>query len=102
MTTIVRNGLPPVSIVLPDRPPLVISSIQIGATGPAGVSSNSAYTYIQSAANTVWTINHNLGFYPQVSTFDAVDQIEGDVDHINNNSLTVTFSAAVSGTAYLS
>lgn len=92
MTVIVRNG----------QPPVILSTIQIGAAGPAGPGTVVAYVHTQSGASTLWTITHNLGFYPQVATFDATSQIEGDIVQTSINSLTVTFSAAVSGKAYLS
>lgn len=62
-----------------------------------------SYSHTQGSANTVWSIEHNLGFYPSVTVFLSTgDTVEGLIEHSNTNSLTVTFSAAISGTAYLS
>ena len=73
-------------------------SIQITNNNSIG-----SYTYVQEVPATVWTIGHGLGFSPNVFIQDTngID-IEGIVDHVNNNTLTVTFSGPVAGTAYLS
>jgi hypothetical protein len=48
-------------------------------------------------------INHNLGFKPNVTVVDSAGTIyEGEITYTNPNSLTVSFSAAFSGKAYLS
>ncbi len=62
-----------------------------------------SYTHTQGADATVWTIEHNLGFYPSVNVFmSSGDVVEGAIEHQDTNTLTVTFSVAISGTAYLS
>lgn len=83
---------------------IVNVQVQGGVAGPRGSAGSSAgITHIQTVSSTVWNITHSLGYYPNVSSFDSIgDQIEGDIDHIDNNSLTITFSASVSGVAYLS
>lgn len=79
-----------------------------GATGAAGISSSDipalvSYTHTQSAASSTWTITHNLNFRPSVNVFDSAGtMVEGAVTHTNANSLTVVFSATISGTAHLS
>ena len=66
-------------------------------------SSSIAYKHTQNVGSTTWTINHNLGFNPNVSTADASnDGIEGTVKYIDTNNLTVTFSSSTTGFAYLS
>jgi hypothetical protein len=52
----------------------------------------------------VWTINHNLGFKPAgVQIFDSGGtEWLGIVEHLDNNTLTVTFTAAFGGVAYVS
>lgn len=43
-------------------------------------------------------VTHNLAKYPSVTVHDSSgDEVEGNVEHININSLTVTFSAPFSG-----
>ena len=62
-----------------------------------------AYQHTQSLPSNTWNITHNLGFYPNIVIQDSGGSIvEGEITYTNSNSLTVTFSAAFSGTAYLS
>lgn len=79
---------------------------EIGPQGPqgeAGISPVVAYTHTQNAVSYIWSITHNLEFYPNVTTTDASGfSIDGLVAYIDTNSLTVTFSIATTGFAYLS
>jgi hypothetical protein len=62
-----------------------------------------AYTHTQGVSSTTWTINHGLGFYPNLTVQDSAGTIyEGEITYTNSDSLTVTFSSAFSGKAYLS
>lgn len=62
-----------------------------------------AYTHNQNAVSNSWVINHNLGFKPNVTVQDSAGTTyEGEINHTSANSLTVSFSAAFSGKAYLS
>jgi hypothetical protein len=73
-----------------------------GATGPQGPSGQS-FTYTPADARTTWIIAHNLGFNPNVTVSDSVGtEYFGQISYTNSNSLTLTFSQAVYGTAYLS
>lgn len=75
---------------------------ETGIQGPQGPEGGSTIVYYQSVPATTATIVHNLGKYPAVVTVtSAGDVVEGDVDYIDANSLTVTFSAPFSWTAYL-
>ena len=57
----------------------------------------------QWAGYYIWTINHNLNFYPNVTVFDnANNMIEAYVDYDNANTATIVMNSAISGTAYLS
>ena len=71
-----------------------------GATGATGGS----YVHNQSSAASLWTVTHNLGYYPGgVSVIDSGETIVvGDITHINTNSFTVSFSTAFSGKVYVS
>lgn len=82
-----------------------------GPQGPGGVDGVQAddlialvsYRHIQNAPLTEWTVSHNLNFYPSVTVFNSAgDQVEGNVVHTNETSLTITFSAPLSGKAHLS
>lgn len=60
------------------------------------------YTHDQGLASSVWVITHNLGKYPTVFVVDSAgDEVEGAITHVSTAQLTVTFSAAFSGSAYL-
>lgn len=60
------------------------------------------YVHNQGVSASTWTINHNLGWYPSVTIVDQSKNVfYGDVNYINQNSLTVSFFAELSGTAYL-
>lgn len=61
-----------------------------------------AYIHTQSVPTTTWTITHGLGKYPAVTVVDSANtEVIGDIQYIDTQSLTVTFSSAFSGKAYL-
>lgn len=75
-----------------------------GIPGPQGIpgASVGALAYTQNTPYAVWAINHNLGIYPTVVIMDSANnQCEGLITYVNTNNLTITFSAAFSGIAYL-
>lgn len=60
------------------------------------------YTHTQYSASSEWTINHNLNRYPSVTVVDSAGtKAYGDVTYIDADTLTVSFNAPFSGTAYL-
>ena len=62
-----------------------------------------SYEHTQSSTSNTWSIAHNLDFYPTVQIFDSASNlVEGAVSHTDANNITITFSAAISGKAYLS
>lgn len=64
--------------------------------------SGANYTHTQSVASTTWTITHNLGKNPSVTVIDSGGSyIITDISYTNTNTLVLTFSAALGGTAYL-
>lgn len=82
-----------------------------GPQGPGGVDGVQAddvvalvsKTHTQNSALTLWTIIHNLNFYPNVTVMNtAGDQVEGSITHIDETQLTISFSSAVAGKAHLS
>lgn len=83
---------------------------QTGPQGPQGVqgppgqgATTLSYTFEQQVDSASWSINHNLGYRPAVTVQDyGKITIEGEINHINANTLIITFSAAISGYAYLS
>jgi hypothetical protein len=83
-----------------------------GATGPQGPAgpvgsdghSGGALYYPYPTVASVWTITHNLGFYPAgvVVEDTAGTTVVGDVEYIDSNTLTITFSFPFAGVVYLS
>lgn len=77
----------------------------VGPIGPIGPSGSAAASYFhdQVSPSATWTINHNLGFRPNVSAFDSGgSEVEGDIQHVDVNTLILTFNAAFGGKATLS
>ena len=74
-----------------------------GEQGIAGETQIIAYTHSQTAVSSTWVIEHNLSFQPSVQTVDSAGStVEGVVNYNSSSQLTVQFSVALSGTAYLS
>lgn len=60
------------------------------------------YVHDQQTASTTWTVNHNMNKYPSVNVVDtANDEVTGDVKYNSLNQITISFTAAFSGKAYL-
>lgn len=69
---------------------------------PVSGSGDLNYDHNQVASTTVWTIAHNLGKIPSVKVIDSgSNEVIGDVSNTDVNNLTITFTAAISGHAYL-
>lgn len=67
------------------------------------INHNARFTFDQPLPALVWTINHSMNMVPNVFIQDLEGRdIEGLVEPISNNALTITFSHPVAGTAYLS
>jgi hypothetical protein len=66
------------------------------------------FVYDSKGAKNEWTIDHNLGFPPNVATWGKDPDskptvpIQGEVLHTNQNSLVIKFLVPVDGVAYLS
>ena len=55
--------------------PTSIAVVNAGPQGPAGVGGAAAsYEHTQTTLSTSWVINHNLGFFPNITTFDDTGQ----------------------------
>jgi len=63
---------------------------------------SSTYTHTQLTASSTWVIQHNLNKRPSVTIVDDGDNLVfADVQYSNENLLTITFTGATSGKAYL-
>jgi hypothetical protein len=61
------------------------------------------FEHNQSAVSSVWYVNHNLGYNPNVTVIDSGESIvEAEIRYNNTNSLEIRFSHGISGKAYLS
>jgi hypothetical protein len=66
------------------------------------IGQSATLEFDQTEASTLWTIAHNLGRRPSVTTVDTVgDEIEGQVHYVDANTVQVAFSPAVAGKAFL-
>ena len=60
------------------------------------------YIHDQQASSNSWTITHNMNKYPAVNIVDtANDEVIGEVRYNTLNQITISFTAATSGKAYL-
>ena len=74
-----------------------VTDVHTGGGGATG------YVYTQSVVASIWTITHNLGWFPNVTVIDSAGTtVEGDTTQVNSNQLTIRFSGAFTGVAYLS
>ena len=88
-----------VQVTPPASPAVTLNQITVGGINQPSV----AYHHTQGTSSAVWTITHNLGWYPNVTVQDSGGSIvEGEISYTSSNALTVTFSGAFSGDAYLS
>ena len=71
-----------------------------GIQGPEGSGSSARYTHTQSAASDSWTVNHNLGFRPQVEVLSPGGvRVEAGVQHMSDNQTVISFNTAQTGQA---
>lgn len=60
------------------------------------------YVFTQASPSSTWSINHTLGGRPSVTVVDSSGTVVvGEVTYNSNTSVTVSFSAPFSGSAYL-
>ena len=63
---------------------------------------NVNFDFTQGVPSAVWAIQHDLDKYPSVTVVsDSNSVMYGAVKYIDKNNITITFSAAFSGSAYL-
>lgn len=67
--------------------------------------SDKTYIFLQTTESNVWTIEHNMNKYPSVTIIGEFDEgyesVLGDIEYIDENTLTVSFETATKGKAYL-
>lgn len=68
----------------------------------AGETNDKHYAHNQGVASATWSIAHNLGKFPSVTIVLSTGQKGfGDVTYTDENNLTITFTGAESGKAYM-
>ena len=73
-----------------------------GVPGPTGTPGDLNATHLQALAADIWQVVHNLGKRPAVTVVDSAGAtVEGSVSYLDSNRLSITFSAAFSGSAFL-
>ena len=101
------NAVPNNVNVYQDTPNVV--TVDQDAPNLVVVRSNSVFLpltnrleFNQQTASATWVITHALGGKPQVTIVDSADtHVFGEVQYNSNTQITVLFSAAFSGKAYL-
>ena len=60
------------------------------------------FEFTQGTPATTWNIQHDLGKFPSITVIDTADTVvTGQYEYIDNNNVTLTFSAGFAGKAYL-
>ena len=60
------------------------------------------FVFNQGVPATTWNIAHNLGKFPSITVIDTGDTVvQGEYTYVDNNNVTLKFSAAFAGKAYL-
>lgn len=66
------------------------------------LTNNERLIHTQASASTTWSITHSLGGRPSVTVVDSGGTVViGEVVYNSDTSITINFSAAFSGFAYL-
>jgi hypothetical protein len=67
------------------------------------LSEYTSHRYVQPNASTTWVIDHEIPFRPSITVVDSTGrEIIPDIEYTSATVITLTFSAAVGGEAYLS
>ena len=100
------SNVPNNVVVNEDTPNTVIinqdaqNQVVVRLGGAAG--NTRRHVHVQSVPSTVWVIIHSLGGKPSVMVTDTADTVViGEVKYDSNTQITVEFTTAFSGYAYL-
>ena len=93
----------PVAVTTNDPRMSPATTLQSGLMSAGDKRIFDGYTHDQITPSTTWVITHNLGrWYPDVQILDSANSIViGDISHQSANQLTITFSAAFAGKAFV-
>tara|TARA_R110000822_G_scaffold59765_3_gene149365 strand:- start:685 stop:1401 length:717 start_codon:yes stop_codon:yes gene_type:complete len=74
----------------------IVSILSYGATADKN------FVFTQTVASNTWIINHTLSKFPSVSVVDSAGtEVFGQVQYISLSKITITFSSAFAGQAFL-
>jgi hypothetical protein len=74
----------------------------VSVSSKGGSDKNFVSNTISFSANSAQTISHNLNKFPSVTTVDSSgNEVFGDIQHININSFTITFTSSFSGKVHV-
>lgn len=80
----------------------VIPIVEITTPGPQGNAADVFYVHYQNVASASWVIDHNLNGEPTAVVLDSAGtQCEGTFSYQSKNRMTITFTSAFTGTAYV-
>lgn len=66
------------------------------------MSEATTYIHIQSESVSTWEIEHELNRFPSVEVVDSAGSVVvGGIQYIDEDNITITFSAPFTGKAYL-
>lgn len=66
------------------------------------VREDTTYVHTQAQSGSVWAIEHNLNRFPSIEVVDSAGSVVvGDIQYIDENNITINFSAPFTGKAYL-
>ena len=67
-----------------------------------GTATMITYIHTQLTAESFWVIEHNLGRFPSCTVVDSGESVvQGSIDYIDENIITISFSSEFAGKAYL-
>lgn len=73
------------------------TNLWVNQTQPA-----ETFVFVQGSPSNTWNIAHTLNKYPSVSIVDSANnEVDGDVNYVDQNNITLTFASAFSGKAFL-
>ena len=77
--------------------------VDISTVSYGGGGGPMSYVHVQPTVSATWMVEHDLGWFPNVTVIDSAGStVEGDIAHIDTTMLTISFSGAFTGHAYLS
>jgi hypothetical protein len=92
-------GQPILGPVIPD---IISPQWQTDIMARFAVTHPRAFVFTQATPSLLWTIDHNMGSFPDVEVVDTSGEVvEGDIKFVSDSQLTISFAIAAAGKAYL-